>query len=108
VQLTNLYIHFQSMIEEIDDWVGKLLNKLDEVGASSNTLVIFTSDHGEMLGAHAMLGKQILLEEAVRVPLIVSFPERITKKTKVAQPVSTVLSSSNGLRSPCIKPVFFS
>jgi arylsulfatase A-like enzyme len=48
---------YYAMVEEVDEYLGKLMDKLDEVGARRNTLVVFTSDHGEMLGAHAMQGK---------------------------------------------------
>jgi len=51
-------------VQEVDHWVGKILEKLDALGERRNTLVIFTSDHGEQLGAHSMLGKGILLEES--------------------------------------------
>jgi arylsulfatase A-like enzyme len=45
------------MIEEVDDWVGKILEVLSSGNKANNTLVVFTVDHGEMLGAHAMHGK---------------------------------------------------
>jgi arylsulfatase A-like enzyme len=60
---------YYALIEEIDDWVGKLLDVLDAAGATSNTMIIFTSDHGEMLGAHAMRGK-------VRTKLVVPSSEK--------------------------------
>ncbi|MCK4748173.1 MAG: sulfatase-like hydrolase/transferase, partial [Bacteroidales bacterium] len=44
--------NYYGLVKEIDDWVGKIIEKLDELGLTENTLVIFTSDHGEMLGAH--------------------------------------------------------
>jgi hypothetical protein len=50
--------------------------------------VIFTSDHGEMLGAHAMRNKANFLEEAIRVPLMISFPDQIAPGTEVDTPVS--------------------
>lgn len=68
---------YYAMIEEIDTWVGKLLDRLDAAGATNRTLIVVTSDHGEMLGAHSMLNKGILLEEAARVPLVLSYPGAI-------------------------------
>lgn len=62
------------MIQEVDAWVGQLVNQLEAAGIDDNTLVIYTSDHGEMLGAHAMKNKWNFLEESVRIPLILSFP----------------------------------
>ena len=49
--------NYYGLITEIDDWVGRLLDKINELGIADNTLLAFTSDHGEMLGAHAMRDK---------------------------------------------------
>ncbi len=48
---------YYAMIELIDDQVGRILRALDDTGQRNNTLVIFTSDHGEMLGDHGILLK---------------------------------------------------
>jgi len=57
-----------------DDCVGLLLDGLEELGLAEDTIVIYTSDHGEMLGDHGIFQKFILFEPAVLVPLIVSHP----------------------------------
>ena len=68
---------YYAMIELIDDQVGRVLDALEETGQRQNTIVIFTSDHGEMLGDHGILLKgPHMYEGAVRVPLILSWPER--------------------------------
>jgi arylsulfatase A-like enzyme len=65
------------MIELIDDHVGRMLQALVDTGQSENTLVIFTSDHGEMLGDHGILLKgPYFYECAIRVPLILRWPGR--------------------------------
>ena len=46
--------NYYAFVKEIDVWVGKILDKVDELGLADNTLIVFTSDHGEMLGAHGM------------------------------------------------------
>jgi len=74
---------YYALIKEIDDWVGKILDKLDELGLTDNTLVIFTSDHGEMLGSHGMRGKFCFYEESSHVPMMIRFPGRIKPRTKV-------------------------
>lgn len=51
-------------------------------------MVVFTSDHGEMLGAHAMREKNNFYEESVRIPLFIYFPHRIKPMTRVDEPVS--------------------
>ena len=64
-----------AMIEQLDHEFGRLLEHLSAVGQLDDTLVIFTSDHGEMLGDHGMVLKGCrFYEGAVRVPLIVSGP----------------------------------
>ena len=66
---------YWAMIDVIDTQVGRLLNFLDETGQRENTIVIFTSDHGEMLGDHGIYLKgPYFYEPAVRVPLIISGP----------------------------------
>ena len=66
---------YWAMVDGIDEQVGRLLGFLDETGQRDNTLVIFTSDHGEMLGDHGIYLKgPYFYDPAVRVPLIVAGP----------------------------------
>ncbi len=68
---------YYAMVELIDDNVGRLLDHLEETGQREETLFIFTSDHGEMLGDHGLLSKGCRFYEGlVRVPLIMSLPGR--------------------------------
>ena len=80
--------NYYAFVTEIDEWVGKILDKLDALNLSENTLVIFVSDHGEMLGAHGMRGKFNFYEESVRVPFLVSFPGNIKPSQTISNPVS--------------------
>lgn len=69
---------YYAMITLIDDALGRLMAALERSGQRQNTLVIFTSDHGECLGDHGLLLKGCRFYEGlVRVPLIVSWPGRI-------------------------------
>jgi arylsulfatase A-like enzyme len=81
---------YYALVKEIDDWVGKILDKLDELGLAENTIVIFTSDHGEMLGSHGMREKNVFLEESAHVPLMIRFPGRIKSETAVEGYVSNI------------------
>jgi arylsulfatase A-like enzyme len=81
---------YYALVKEVDDWVGKILDKLDELGLTDNTLVIFTSDHGEMLGSHGMRGKFCFYEESSHVPMMLRFPGRIKSGIKVKAPVSNM------------------
>ncbi|HUV08175.1 MAG TPA: sulfatase-like hydrolase/transferase [Spirochaetia bacterium] len=66
---------YYAMIELVDHNVGRLLDALEASGERENTLVIFMSDHGEMLGDHGIFLKgPYMYEPMVRVPLIVSWP----------------------------------
>jgi arylsulfatase A-like enzyme len=89
-QIRNMRSIYYGMVREIDDWIGEILDKLDELGLSDNTLVIFTSDHGEMLGDHGMHSKMIFYEGSVHIPLLMRFPGRIKPGTVVDSPVSTM------------------
>jgi len=62
------------MITMLDEWVGEILEALEQSGEAGQTVVIFTSDHGEMLGEHGMWFKNTPYEQAARVPLIISGP----------------------------------
>lgn len=69
---------YYAMIELIDDNIGRLLDVLDETGQRENTLIIFMSDHGEMLGDHGFILKGTYFYEGfVHVPLIFSWPKRL-------------------------------
>jgi len=81
---------YYALVKEVDDWVGQILDKLDELGLTDNTLVVFTSDHGEMLGSHGMRGKFCFYEESSHVPMMIRFPGRIKPGTKVKAPVSNM------------------
>ncbi len=66
---------YYAMIEQIDDHVGRMLDCLEKSGQRENTIVIFTSDHGEMLGDHGLITKGCRFYEGlVHVPLIFSWP----------------------------------
>lgn len=66
--------NYTAMCENIDRGVGKILDWLDATGQAGNTLVIFSSDHGEMLGDHGRWGKSVPYHPSASVPLLVSGP----------------------------------
>ena len=68
-----LYCYYRH-VEMVDAEVGRILEALGETGRLNDTLVIFTSDHGEGLARHRMVRKSFLYDEAVRVPLVISPP----------------------------------
>jgi len=84
--------HLAAMLESIDDGVGMIMNKLDELGLTDNTILIFTSDNGgeTNVTSNAPLreGKSCLYEGGIREPLIVCWPGMIPADTVCEQPVS--------------------
>ncbi len=66
-------------ISHLDAAVGRLLDVLDET--APDTIVVFTSDHGEMAGSHGLYGKGVMYEESIHVPLIVRVPGRSPERT---------------------------
>lgn len=68
---------YYAMIEQVDTEVGRMLQTLEETGQVDNTIVIFMSDHGEMLGDHGIFEKgPYFYEGAIRVPMILRWPGR--------------------------------
>lgn len=89
-KLQYMAANYYAFVTEIDDWVGKILDKLDELKLTENTLVIFVSDHGELLGAHGMRGKFNFYEESVRVPFLMRYPGKIKPSQTISTPVSVL------------------
>jgi arylsulfatase A-like enzyme len=83
---------YYRLIERVDAQIGQVLQALRDSGQADNTLVIFSSDHGEMAGAHGLVMKRYFYQEAVRVPLLISFKGRIKPGQVINKPLV-----SNGL-----------
>jgi arylsulfatase len=76
---------YWAMCDLIDVQVGRMLDELDRTGQRENTIVVFMSDHGEMLGDHGIYLKgPYFYEPAVRVPLVISWPGRIAPRRSPA------------------------
>jgi len=80
---------YYGMISCVDEKLGHLLDVLEDTGLADDTIVVFTSDHGEMLGERGMWLKMTMFEWSVRVPLVVSFPSRFAPR-RITQNVSLV------------------
>lgn len=64
-------------ISAVDDQIGRLVGGLEELGLDDDTLVVVTSDHGDMLGSHGRWAKQVPYEESVNVPLVFRWKGRL-------------------------------
>lgn len=72
--------NYYGMISNIDACVGRLLDGLDKLGLASDTLILFTSDHGEYVGDHGLLYKgSLLFDGLMRVPLVVSWGKHLKR-----------------------------
>jgi len=61
---------YYRLTESVDKQIGRVLDALEKAGLEENTIIVFTSDHGEMNGAHGLILKNVLFEECQRVPFI--------------------------------------
>ena len=68
---------YYAAISHIDREVGRILAALDETGQADNTIVVFTSDHGDQLLEHGLMGKNVFFEASIRVPFLIRMPGRI-------------------------------
>lgn len=68
---------YAGLVYRTDAMIGQILDALRVNGLDENTLIIYTSDHGDMQGEHGLFWKHVFYEESVRVPLIASWPGRI-------------------------------
>lgn len=75
-------INYYANISLIDHWVGELLETVDKSGFADNTWVLFTSDHGEMLGDLGLMGKTVYFEPSVHIPLLIHSPYAKRQDTK--------------------------
>jgi len=81
---------YYGLVTEVDDWLGRVLKKLKDLGLADNTLVIFTSDHGDMLGDHGMHSKMLFYEGAAHIPLLMRLPGVIPAGRVVQAPVAQI------------------
>jgi len=81
---------YYALVTYVDRKVGELLDVLHANALEENTIVIFTSDHGDMLGERGMVQKRAFYEWSSRVPLIFRFPDRAHAGRRVAAPVNLI------------------
>jgi len=70
----------------IDDWVGEITATLKKQGLYENTIIIYASDHGDLLGDHGLYYKQCFYEQSVKSPLFIHAPERF-RPQRIEEPV---------------------
>ncbi len=78
-RIMNARIYF-SLITAVDREIGRVLQALEETGEADNTIVVFTSDHGELMGSHQMMGKGSIYDESFLVPFIIRYPGKLNHR----------------------------
>lgn len=82
---------YYAMISEVDEKIGQILSALDDAGLTEQTMIIFSSDHGEWLGDHGKFGKGYPADDAIsRIPLVVAFPEKKPPARRLSEIVEGV------------------
>lgn len=89
--LRRLIAEYYGAATWMDATLGKMLAALDEAGLTDNTLLLFTSDHGDNLGSHGLVQKDSPNEEAIRIPLIVRWPARLGRARVVTGQVASLV-----------------
>ncbi|CAA9584507.1 MAG: Arylsulfatase [uncultured Truepera sp.] len=85
----DLLTHLRTLLA-VDESVGLLMEALRSVGQLDDTLIVFTSDNGFLLGAHRLFDKRTMHEESIRVPLVLRYPKRVPTGSEPPELVSTL------------------
>ncbi len=105
-QLHRQRAHYYANVSMIDTQIGAILDALEQRGVLDNTVIVFSSDHGDCLNDHGFSQKWNMYEQSVRVPALVSWPGHVAQGHRVDDPVSlmdigpTILKLA-GARVPC-------
>ncbi len=97
---------YWGLVTRVDAMLGEIMSALEENGLAENTLVVYTSDHGDMLGEHGLWWKHTFYEESARVPLIVSWPgvvqagQRCQRVVSALDVTATMLEATDGPALP--------
>ena len=78
------------MVKCIDDNIGKIFDALRGAGVFKNTIVVFTSDHGDMCGEHGLVNKGVPFEASARIPFLIAYPGRIKPGLVIREALGTV------------------
>jgi arylsulfatase A-like enzyme len=88
--LTRLMAPYYGMVKCIDDNVGRILNTLKQNKQLENTIIVFTSDHGDLCGEHGRLNKGIAYEGSARIPFVLYYQGQVKAGTVINQALGTV------------------
>ena len=102
--IKKIRIGYYAAIKEMDEKIGLILDKLEELSLDDEVAVIYTSDHGEQLGYHGLWWKCCMFEQSARIPMIVSVPggrkgEMDSSKVSLVD-VFPTFAEAEGLKAP--------
>ena len=81
---------YLGMLKCIDENVGRIIRKLKDNDLYNDTIIVFTSDHGSMLGEHSRKGKATIYEGSAKVPFLIRYPKEIRSGTQIDHAMNTV------------------
>jgi len=80
---------YLGLITEVDRCIGMILAKVDDLGLTSRTITVLTSDHGDMMSGHGILGKRLMFDQSARVPYLIRLPGQ-QRLLSCAHPISHI------------------
>ena len=86
----NTIARYYGAISLVDKYVGRIMDAIEKNGLDENTIIVFTSDHGDMMGEFKMLAKSVMYEGAVKVPLLIKVPGITDEQRIIKTPVSQI------------------
>lgn len=86
--IENMRRHYYAKITTVDEMLGKVLDALENRGWLENSIIIFCSDHGELLGDHGLAYKWLMYDPIVHVPMVVRYPKSVDQPREVTDLVS--------------------
>ncbi len=105
--------HYSASIQKIDEYIGNIISKLKEQNLYEDTVIILSSDHGDLLGDFDLIGKHVFYENSIRIPLMIKHPDYkgscVSETVSLTDIYSTILEfadikSSNSIDSVLLSP----
>jgi arylsulfatase len=72
-----IYRSYYASVSMVDREIGLILQELERSGKAENTIVVFTTDHGDQMAEHGSIGKNVFFESSIHIPMLIRFPNRI-------------------------------
>jgi choline-sulfatase len=85
-----LIARYWGLNSQVDLSVGAILDTLEQLGLADDTIVVYTSDHGDMMGSHHLVEKGLMYEESARIPWLMRVPAMGRERRVIEQPVSQI------------------